>query len=451
MSKEFGSLLMNRRNAAKYSHERLAELSELDLERVKKLEAGDSEPTLSELENLAEAMIISPKDLMLRTKDTTNGIKIVTAEESKESRRLINRQAEGRESKLYYSYQDTAFTTAAPHVRGVILDIMCQDEKDVVQNNGHFQDAITIITKGPIFGYWPNQKGEQVRRLLEEGHSYFARGFAPHTYRSPDNGEVGQILSFTFAQHLQGDAQDELMLLGEDRAEQYVMSNSPWGNLLVAYRNNSLLTSGQLSKLSGVLEAKILAIENGEAEPLHEEVLRFAQAMHISPSELMPTVSDAPYGTMHCTPEDSLKTKRNIEHYEVCDLAKSTEMSALRAHRMKTGRGFLEGTSCKLQSSQHTMIFMYKGRGVLHWEYDGKQHKQTLNNYDSVYIEPFIKHDVNAISVFASENEHPDFFRIQYPTHLSGDASKELYHEGKSGARRIAKEAGEWAKGQSQH
>ena len=450
MSTFFGKILMNHQNAMKFTDSKLSDASDLSLQTINDLKEGKVHPTIQQIESLANALRISIKDLLYPEIDTQNGIKITTSEESKKTRRLVNRQAEGRESKLYYSYQDTAFTINAPYVRGVILDIYCLDDKDVVQNEGHFQDSITFITKGPIKGIWVDDDGKAVSMKLETGHSYFARGFAPHTYRSYSEGCIGQILSFTFCNALAGDTQNDFIRFGEERSTEYLKVNNPYGNLIYWHINNSLHDINSISEVTGIDKQDINEIQSGNLVPSQSQLQSIADALCISVSEIMPTITDTNYGTKHWTPEDAEKTKREIKNsdgnviFEICDLAKTTEISGLRVHRIHVVQENTENAECNLHSNQHTMLFVYKGSGILKWKYDDKIYTKTIYEYDSVYIEPFIKYTI--INV-----DEIDVLHYLYPTNVTSDALKELYYKGKYGAKRIANESVVWCEKQSQH
>lgn len=60
--KEFGENLRNIRKSKKLSTEQLANLAEIELVQVNRIELGKTNPKLSTIRSLARALDISPKD-----------------------------------------------------------------------------------------------------------------------------------------------------------------------------------------------------------------------------------------------------------------------------------------------------------------------------------------------------------------------------------------------------
>jgi len=450
MSDTFGKILINHQNAMKFTDDKLSEKSNIKVADIQELKNGNIKPTIQQIDRLANALGIRIKDLLPTESDTRNGIKITTSKDSENTRRLVNRQAVGRDSKLYYSYQDTALTINAPYVRGVILDIFCLNDEDIVQNEGHFQDSITFVTKGPIQGVWVDDNGKVVTKKLETGHSYFARGYAPHTYRSYSQDCIGQILSFTFCNALAADTQSDLMMLGEERSAEHIKINSPYGNLIYWHINNSLHDIDSISEITGIDKKTFIDIENGKITPSFSQLEIIADALCISVSEIMPTITDTNYGTKHWTPKQSQSTKREVKNenedviYEVCDLAKTTELSNLRTHRIKVIQKDVENAKCDLSSNKHTMLFVYKGSGLLKWICNDEVYTTPIEEYDSIYIEPLVKYSI-------INTDEIDILHYLYPTNVTGDAMKELFYKGKNGAKRIANESMIWCAKQTEH
>nr|VFK56543.1 MAG: Cro/C1-type HTH DNA-binding domain/Helix-turn-helix [Candidatus Kentron sp. TUN]VFK62884.1 MAG: Cro/C1-type HTH DNA-binding domain/Helix-turn-helix [Candidatus Kentron sp. TUN] len=430
-------------NTGKHTCGTLAEKSGISVARLNAFLTSSASPELEELSLLADALAINPADLMPDEINTENGIRYMNAQESKATIREIYRK-KGNRSIHYYSYRDTAFSKSTPHARGVILDIRCTAEDDVVQNNGHFQDALTLVLKGKIKGYWVDGDGRSFSRVLETGHSYFARGYVPHTYRSFSDQDIGQILSFTFTQHIPGGVQKELSRLGNDRAIENIASKNPYGNLLTCHINNSMLTIPELANATGIEQTRIKAFIESSVTPAFYELDAIANALDISTGELIPVITDSENGLIHLTQAESLKKLRRLHdaqrmvRYEVRDLANTKEASNFRAHHITVLGDTASPNTYEIFSTEHTLLFVLKNQVRLMWLFNGQSYSTELQEYDSVYIEPFIRFTLTS-------SDRGEVVRFQYPSLSAGDARKEMSTKGISAICRLVSEQHPWA------
>nr|VFK12296.1 MAG: hypothetical protein BECKLPF1236B_GA0070989_103313 [Candidatus Kentron sp. LPFa] len=429
-------------NTGKHTCETLAGKCGISVARLDAFLASTASPGVEELTLLADALAINPADLMPDETNTEKGIRYMSARESKATIREIYRKKGNREIH-YYSYRDTAFSKSTPHAKGVILDIRCTAEDDVVQNNGHFQDALTLVLKGRIKGYWVDGSGRSFSRVLETGHSYFARGYVPHTYRSFSDQDIGQILSFTFTQHISGEVQKDLSRLGNDRAKENISSTNPYSNLLSCHMNNSMLKIPELAEATGIERTRIAAFIELNVIPAFYELDAIANALNISTGELIPVISDSDNGLIHLTQAESLKKLRRLRdaqrnvRYEVRDLANTKEASNFRAHHITVSSDVISD-NYDIFSTEHTLIFALKNQARLTWLFDGQSHSIELQEYDSVYIEPFIRFTLTS-------SNRGEVVRFQYPSLSAGDARKEMFIKGTPAIERLVSEQRPWA------
>lgn len=433
-------------NTGKHTCESLAVKSGLPVERLRAFLRGDGQPRFEEVGVLADALLIRASDLMPEASNTHNGIVYLNATDSAAGCRDVYRQADGRRVR-YYTYRDTAFSRATPHARGVILDLHCTREDDVVQNNGHFQDALTLVLLGNIKGYWVDADGRVLSKILKTGHSYYARGYVPHTYRSFPNQPTGQILSFTFNHHVSGEVQKELAQLGPERAPAQVMSSNGYGNLLAGHLNNGMTGPAELARVTAIDPTRIDAFLHGDDIPTFFELDAIADALRISATELMPIVDDTQAGLLHVTLDESRRTERRLRdqdgsaRYLVRDLARTREASTFRAHHMRILAGHADDANCDLYSTEHTLLFALSGSARLTWVHAGQRRHLNMSPYDSVYLEPFVRFALSSVN-------NAELARFQYPSLTAGSARKELFIKGPSAIDRLVEEQRAWADGQ---
>lgn len=445
--RQFKNIFQYHLNVGKHTSETIAKQSGLAKQRLRKFLEGQAAPDIDELTALAEALSISVSDLMSEESNSINGVVFLSAGDSLATSRDIYRENGGRRIR-YYTYRDTAFAKSTPHARGVILDLHCTQEEDVVQNNGHFQDALTVVLQGNIKGYWIDADGHSKELILRSGHSYYARGFVPHTYRSFVDQTAGRILSFTFSQHVSTEVQKELSQLGMSRACDNIRSPNPHGNLIACHLNNSMMSSHDLSVVTGIELPRITAFLESGVTPTFYELDAIAAALCISTGELLPAVQDSDAGLMHMTLAESSQTTRKLRgrngevKYEVRDLARTKEASSFRAHHISILAHHTAPDDCDLFSTEHTLLFALAGRFRLLWIHDEQPHELELTPYDSIYIEPFVRFTM-------SSKSRAELIRFQYPSLTAGDPRKELMNKGVSTIRRLLAEQRAWADKQS--
>lgn len=72
--KLFGHKIKNLRRLNKLTQEKLAELSDIDIRQVARIEAGESLPSLETLINIAKVLEVTPNDLLIYCNENPNAI-----------------------------------------------------------------------------------------------------------------------------------------------------------------------------------------------------------------------------------------------------------------------------------------------------------------------------------------------------------------------------------------
>lgn len=442
----FGGLLLQHRNKAKFTLPQLAAAANIAEERLAALEAGQAVPELTTLERLAAVLRVNLRDLLPIERDTDRGIVYCSSKAFEASCRILERGG-----KNYYTYRDIAGTTLMPHTQGVVLETLCTEEADVVQNRGHFQHGLTYILRGPIKGYW-DKRGQRVSRVLETGDSYFARGYLPHTYRSLPPAPIARFLSFTFAGHLAGDAGLELASLGEDRLPALITpaaaedTGIAYGALLRRRRLDAAYGVTDLASLSGLPEETVAALEAGRRPPTWEEVERLAAALCVNLRDLLPVLSDTDAGMRVLTMAEAHRTERLFgppgrPFYRIRDMARTTEMPDMRGTVIRPLRPEGEGEEgADLCPSLHTHYFVAAGQCVFTWAYRGERHRLELGPEDSLYIEPYLPRAFYR----QPREEAAEILSFSYAGSLAGEALQALNLFGLEGAKRIVRETLQW-------
>ena len=121
--------------------------TELDISLEEITQIIDGEKILSQeiIEKAVKIWPVNISDFYIIYDDTPTGVKLMSAEESKMSSRIMNRSG-----KPYYEYRDTVMSSVAPFRPEWIMEL-CQVEDnnsentDAKWNNGHFMHQFTYF------------------------------------------------------------------------------------------------------------------------------------------------------------------------------------------------------------------------------------------------------------------------------------------------------------------
>jgi len=212
---EYGRLIHAWRNEVKHTFAMVSQSTGIAETRLQALEKGDLKPEWPELELLAKHFFVSVRDLLPADNDFVKGHKSIRHKNA-----LKFDQA--RAGRIQYTYWNRCMSTALPNFKPVELLLHLNRREDVVMNRGHFFHQYTQVLHGGPVAYLWEWEGTVHEEIYTEGDSWLIPGFVPHAFYSPTHGNLGRILAITFAQHLAGDARQELALLGAENTPRIV-------------------------------------------------------------------------------------------------------------------------------------------------------------------------------------------------------------------------------------
>ena len=141
---------------------------------------------------------VNSRDFFNIRDDCPLGVKIMTAEESKQSSRIMDRAG-----KPYYEYRDTAMSTTASFRPEWIEELCIVENNDatstIVQwNNGHFMHQFTYFVGNVNFYYEEN--GIKKIAVMKTGDSMYITPFTRHTFATRSGSDTnGLILALTLS------------------------------------------------------------------------------------------------------------------------------------------------------------------------------------------------------------------------------------------------------------
>ena len=223
--KLIGSRIRSELNDLKRTPESAAKELEFDLTELKLILDGKASKQQMKLliEKIGEFYPIDSSDLYLLEDDCSNGIKIMTNQNSAKTARVFDRKDNIDSFTPYYEYRDSAMSKLGPFKPEWIKELRHVENSDplnpqVAFNNGHFLHQLTFFI-GPVNFYW-KEDGECFCEEMNTGDSNYISPFYPHSFTSRDKSKEAIIIAVTFGGEVRR-AQKEMYWLGPKRVEKY--------------------------------------------------------------------------------------------------------------------------------------------------------------------------------------------------------------------------------------
>ena len=213
--KRIGSNFLGVLNDLKRRPEDAAEELGVSLVEINSIIEGKQELPFDLVSKAIRIWSVNTRDFFIVRDDCETGIIIMTAVESKDSSRIMNRAG-----KPYYEYRDTAMSTVAPFRPEWIMELCVVDDNDpnnksVQWNNGHFMHQFTYFI-GEVNFYYMSPTGEKKVGLMNTGDSVYITPFVPHTFATRKGASKnGLILALTYGNKLTGEVQLSLIHISE--------------------------------------------------------------------------------------------------------------------------------------------------------------------------------------------------------------------------------------------
>ena len=382
---------------------------------------------------------INARDLYVIDDDCPLGVKIMKAEESKQSSRIMHRAG-----KPYYEYRDTAMSTVAPFRPEWILELCYVGDNDpsnseVQWNNGHFMHQFTYFI-GEVNFYYQDSQGNKKVGVMNTGDSMYITPFTPHTFTTRKGAkENGLILALTYGGKLTGDIQQELsglsVELGSNFALDFSTKESASASLIKYHRKISNLSISELSIRTSLSVEKLENFENSSIIPSILEVEKIANALTINIRDLLPNDKI----------EDKVIVKRNEDgrtwfypentsRYEFRELASTTALPFSKAFEINVDE--TENSDLDLESGLHQYLYNIGDSPVtLNWKLGKNTYSEIIHPNDSSYVKPFVSHNFRG---------NGKLLVLRIGGKIAGDSQRELSVVGKKNAQRAISETTQW-------
>jgi len=382
---------------------------------------------------------VKASDFYIIHDDCPTGVKIISAEESEKSSRVMERAG-----KPYYEYRDTAMSSVAPFRPEWILELCYVNDNDpenqVVQwNNGHFMHQFTYFI-GEVNFYYLDDEGRKKVAIMKTGDSMYITPFVPHTFTTRNNAQKnGLILAITYGEKLTGEVKQELSVLSTNLGSQFFLDFSTKENasasLLKFHRQISSLTIDEVSRRTKISVDTLLNLENGSLLPSDKEIKLLAAAFNVNTRELLPN--------------EKVEKKVIIKSYEECKrwyYPESSKIYEFIELASTTSLPFSKAFEIIVQNTIDDQGWMTVGLHqyiynigdnelFLNWELEGKKYNKLIKPNDSAYIKPFVRHG------FYGKGK---LLALRISGKIPGDSQRELSTLGNKNAIRAINETMVW-------
>ena len=382
---------------------------------------------------------VNARDFFIISDDCPIGIKIMRADDSKKSSRIMERAG-----KPYYEYRDTAMSTVAPFRPEWIMELCHVENNDpsnpeVQWNNGHFMHQFTYFI-GEVNFYYKDVKGEKKVAVLNTGDSMYIAPFVSHTFTTrKDADQNGLILALTYGGKLTGDNQQELSALSVDLGSEFALDFSTKekasASLLKYNRKITNISIEELSRRTNISKINLESFESGIILPSHGDLELISKALTVNIRDLLPNdITEDKVIVKHHNDGRKWTYPETTKSYEFLELASTTALPYSKAFEVQVNNSVTNDYNLKVGSHQY--LYNIGNTPIsINWESENKSYSEAINPGDSVYIKPFIKHN------FSGKGK---LLILGIGGKIAGDSQRELSIVGKENAKRAIAETMQW-------
>ena len=442
----FGNYFLGMLNDLKRRPKDAAKELNISLEDIMDIIEGRKEISSEIIVRAKKIWPVSSRDFYLIEDDCPNGIKIMRAEDSAKSSRIMERGG-----SPYYEYRDTAVSSVGLF-RPEWIEELCEVEDNdpnnaaVQWNKGHFMHQFTYFI-GDVNYYYLGPDGKKKVAIMNTGDSVYGTPFRPHSFTTRKGASKnGLILALTYGNQLAGDTQQELSVMGKELGMPYWLDFSSrkkaFGALLNFHMKCASLSFEEFSKRTGIDKDKLIQFEKGLEIPSYETIITLAKALNVNSRDLLPPdviedkvivkyYKDAPRWYF----PESTKT------YHVVELSHSKTLPFSKAFEFTIEKN--NDDELDLQVGLHQYIYNVGDEDIkLNWQTKNVIKHDVLKPGYSAYIKPNVPHN------FRGKGK---LMVLRIAGRIAGDAQRELSSFEKSDAHRAISEISMWFDPQEKH
>ena len=410
----------------------------ISLEEITQIINGEKILSQEIIEKAVKIWPLNISDFYIIYDDTPTGVKLMSAEESKMSSRIMNRAG-----KPYYEYRDTVMSSVAPFRPEWIMELCQVDDNnsentDAKWNNGHFMHQFTYFI-GDVNFYYLDENDKKQVSIMKTGDSMYISPFVPHTFTSRNKQSNGLILALTYGNKLTGDVKQELSGLSTEAGSQFSLDFSTKEKssaaLLKFHREILSLPINEVSIRTKIPTDTIIDLENAKRLPTQDEIILLARSYNVNSRELM--ADDKIEKKVVVKPYNECKKwyyPENSKIYEFVELTSTPSLPFSKAFEINVQNS--DSLDYDFKVGLHQFIYnVGENELLLNWEFNGKKYTKLIQSGDSIYIKPFIKHNFRG---------NGKLIVLRVGGRIPGDSQRELSLIGGRNTKRAISETMQW-------
>ena len=409
----------------------------ISLEEITQIIDGEKILSQEIIEKAVKIWPLNVSDFYIIYDDTPTGVKLMSAEESKMSSRIMNRAG-----KPYYEYRDTVMSSVAPFRPEWIMELCQVDDNnsentDAKWNNGHFMHQFTYFI-GDVNFYYLDENDKKQVSIMKTGDSMYISPFVPHTFTSRNKQSNGLILALTYGNKLTGDVKQELSGLSTEAGSQFSLDFSTKEKasaaLLKFHREILSLPINEVSIRTKIPTDTIIDLENAKRLPTQDEIILLARSYNVNSRELM---ADDKIEKVVVKPYNECKKwyyPENSKIYEFVELTSTPSLPFSKAFEINVQNS--DSLDYDFKVGLHQFIYnVGENELLLNWEFNDKKYTKLIQPGDSIYIKPFIKHNFRG---------NGKLVVLRIGGRIPGDSQRELSLIGRRNTKRAINETMQW-------
>ena len=434
----FGNYFLGILNDLKRRPVDAAEELNISFEEIMDIIEGSKEISSEIITRATKIWAVNFRDFYLIQDDCPNGVKIMRAEESAKSSRIMERGG-----LPYYEYRDTAVSSISLFRPEWIEELCIVDDNDpnnpaVQWNNGHFMHQFTYFI-GEVNFYYQDSDGEKKVAIMNTGDSMYITPFTSHSFATRKGAkENGLILALTYGGQLTGDIQQELSTLsnlGQEFALDFSTIEKATSVLLKYFREISSLSLDEISKRTDIPTDKIIEFESGKTIPSNIDLQNIAKALTANLRDLLPNdKSENKVIVKHHDEGKKWFYPNQTSAYEFIELANTTTLPHSKSFEIKINN--VDNNELDLRAGLHQYVYNIGNNTItINWVLDGQIFSEKIHPNDSLCIKPFVEHN------FRGEGK---LLVLRIGGKIVGDSQRELSFVGKENTKRAISETMQW-------
>ena len=442
----FGHYFLGLINDLKRRPEDAAKELNISLENIMDIIEGRKEISSEIIARAKKIWPVSARDFYLIEDDCPNGIKIMRAEDSAKSSRIMERGG-----APYYEYRDTAVSSIGLF-RPEWIEELCEVEDNDPNNNavqwnkGHFMHQFTYFI-GDVNYYYIGPDGKKKVAVMNTGDSVYGTPFRPHSFTTRKGASKnGLILALTYGNQLAGDTQQEMSVMGKELVMPYWLDFSSrkkaFDALLKFHMSCASLSFEEFSKRTGIDKEKLIQLEQGLDVPPYEVITTLAKALNVNSRDLLPpdVIED----------KVIVKYYKDVPHwyfpessraYHIAELTHSKTLPFSKAFEFTIDKN--NDDELDLQVGLHQYVYNVSDETIkLNWQNKNDIKRDVLKPGDSAYIKPNIPHNFR---------DKGKLMILRIAGRVAGDAQRELSYFDEHDVNRAISETTMWFDPKTKH